>query len=116
MATLGVTRDALHKFDSEELILNPRFLRWLFTMLDTAGIWKGYFHPEVAVLACGEGRRGMGLDILSDLAAKCGKSKEEVLALILSEEIKTQKEVQHARRPNYTDTRSTELGAPGGDA
>jgi hypothetical protein len=115
MATLGVTRDVLHKFDSEELYLNPRFLRWLFTILDTAGIWTGYFHPEVAVLAAGEGRRGLGLDILTDLAAKTGKTKEEVLLSILAEEIKTQKEVSHAprTRDQHTARRASELGEPG---
>ena len=111
MPTLGVTRDVLHKFDSEELCLNPRFLRWLFTMLDTAGIWQGYFHPDVAVLATGEGRRGLGLDILTDLAGQTGKTKEEVLLSILAEEIKTQKEVSHERRTRdqHTARRASEL-------
>jgi hypothetical protein len=98
MATLGVTRDYLAKNDAENLLLDDKFCRWLFTILTVAGISEGYFHPEVAVLASGEGRRGLGLDILNDLAAKSGQSKEEVLNRILSVEIKTQKEVQNARR------------------
>lgn len=98
MALLGVTRDFLAKSDAENLLLDDKFCRWLFTILDISNITAGYFQPEVAGLAFGEGRRALGLDILNDLAAKSGQSKEEVLNRILSVEIKTQKEVQNARK------------------
>jgi hypothetical protein len=100
MATLGVNRDTMAKMDAQNLLLDDKFCRWLFTILNSANITDGYFQPEVAGLAFGEGRRALGLDILNDLAAKAGQSKEEVLNRILSVEIKTQKEVQHAKSRN----------------
>lgn len=109
MGTLGVNRDFLAKNDAENLLLDDKFCRWLFTILDIAHITTGYFQPEVAGLAFGEGRRALGLDILNDLAAKTGQSKEEVLNRILSIEIKTQKEVQNAKRKNHSIARLDEL-------
>jgi hypothetical protein len=116
--TLGVTRSQMHKYDCEKLMLEPVFRRWLFTELQSCGIFTGYFQPEVAFLAYGEGRRSVGLDILSDLAGQTGQTKEEVLSTIIAEESKTLKEVlpNGNRNSNRSDRNRADELTDGDDA
>ena len=50
--------------DWVHLAAQPQFLRTLFTIFDTVGMYTGNFHPDGRIHAMSEGRRSVGLDIL----------------------------------------------------
>lgn len=101
-----VTREMQQESDTLALMQDERFHRFLFTILSECGMFSGSFHSEDGVLHFGEGRRSLGLDILSTVAEVVG-GKERALALILQAEMKTQEEVTHDNR-DYDD-RSNDL-------
>lgn len=59
-----IPRGQLARRDLEELMLDQRFLRFLSTVLETAGIHTGAYGSDGRHLAFAEGRRSLGFDIL----------------------------------------------------
>jgi hypothetical protein len=57
-------RGQLARRDLEELMLDERFLRFLSTVLETAGIHTGAYGSDGRHLVFAEGRRSLGFDIL----------------------------------------------------
>lgn len=105
-----LTRQQLAAADLENLMLDERFRRFLFTVLDTSGMFTGNYQPDGRNHAFAEGRRSLGLDILRTAEHYAGP---HALLRILEAEEKTQKEAPNGSRTDYNDERNRELG--GGD-
>jgi hypothetical protein len=58
------SREQMAEFDWQQLALQPHFLRMLFTILQTSGMFTGNFQPDERTHAFLEGRRSLGFDIL----------------------------------------------------
>lgn len=101
------SRSALAAADFESLMLEPKFKRFLFTVLHTAGMFTGNFHPDGRIHAAREGRRGLGLDILRTAERYVGPN---ALALILEAETLAQLETHDATQSDYHERRIAELG------
>lgn len=88
--------------DLVSLASNEKFLRTVFTFLESAGMFNSGFHSEVGAAQFGEGRRSLGLNILSTLAdAAFDGSQEEALIAVLQAEKTIPKEATHDRRNHY---------------
>lgn len=61
------TMKALAQHDAEALSANPQFIRWLFTVLERAGIWRSECHAHDGSQYYDAGRRALGLELLTDL-------------------------------------------------
>jgi hypothetical protein len=101
------TRQQLAALDFENLMLEPRFKRFLFTVLETAGMSASDFHADSRIHAFRAGRRSLGLDILRTAEAYLGLN---AMALILEAEILAQQETSNAARSDYHEQRIAELG------
>lgn len=110
-----LTREQLAAADWESLMLQPAFKRTLYTILQSASILHGAYGTDGRHLPFAEGRRSLGFDILRTAERYAGP---EALLLILSEEMKTQKEAPHAnrKRSDYQRQRNAELGGPDGSS
>lgn len=58
--------DMQRETDLVNLIANPAFIRWFFTTLDKAGIYQAAFLPHEGATQYAAGRRGLGVELLSD--------------------------------------------------
>lgn len=58
---------AQRRIDGAALAANPQFLRWLFTALEGAGIWRSDCHAHDGSQYYDAGRRALGLELLNDL-------------------------------------------------
>ena len=105
------SRATLAAMDFENLMLDPKFKRFLFTVLDNAGMFSGNFHPDGRIHAAREGRRGLGLDILRTAERYVGPN---ALALIIEAEILALQETTNAPRSDYLEQRISELGGSDG--
>lgn len=97
--------------DFESLMLNEAFLRTLFTILDTAGMFGTNYRPDGRDLAFYEGRRSLGLDILASARAFGGP---DALIRILEAEKKTPTGGSIGRR-NTDDTDGSDDADGSGD-
>lgn len=53
--------------DLRELLKLPAGRRFLWRMLERCAVWKTSFHPSGQVFAANEGRRGVGVELMTDL-------------------------------------------------
>ena len=112
MAKTVITRAQQAALDFEGLMLDQRFLRTLYTILETAGMFTGNFHSDGRIHAMSEGRRSLGADILRTAERYAGP---EALMRILAEEMKTLQESPHGNGSDYSRERNRELGGPDPD-
>jgi len=93
LTVLKITRAKRAQMDIEKLWLQPEFKRFLFTLLERAHIFSGIYGTDGRYLHFGEGRRSLGYDILRTVE----QCSPDALALILAEEVKSQKEAPNAK-------------------
>ncbi len=98
-----LTREQLAVLDFQDLAQNDKFLRVIWTILDTAGMFTGNYQPDGRNHAFAEGRRSLGLDILRSTEKALG---QDALQRILEAENKTLKEAPSARRTADSDDRN----------
>jgi hypothetical protein len=106
------TREQIARADWEKLFLDKSFLRVVFTILKTAGMFTGNFQPVERTHAFLEGRRSLGFDILRTAEKYLGP---DALLRILEAESSTLKEAPSGRRTDYPDRRTDELGSVDND-
>lgn len=96
----------LNKSDLEALAADPKFLRFMFTVLSSAPMFSGTYGTEGRHLAYAEGRRSLGFDMLRSIELVGGP---ETLLRIIEAGTKAQKEYQDDVSPNDPNE---ELDAP----
>jgi hypothetical protein len=103
------TRDEKRNADVEALMLVPAFRRLAYCILMDAGVLRGGYGANPALLPWSEGRRSLGLDFLNTLQSRV----PDALVQILNEELRTQKETNIGRR-NYDRRDELRPGDPDG--
>ena len=63
------TLEAQMRNDIRDLVRDPQFTRFMFTVLERAGIWNATCHAQTGAQYFDAGRRALGLEILDVLAA-----------------------------------------------
>lgn len=81
-------RGEIHLRDCEALALDPRFLRFISTVLREAGIHQTAYGVDGRNLAYAEGRRSLGFEILGMLE----RTRPDALIAILQSELSALKE------------------------
>ena len=89
-----VSRDQLAKMDLEGLILDQKFLRFLSTIRNSAGIEQTAYGSEERHLHFMEGRRSLWCDILRTVE----QIAPDAILRILTEEMNALKETNNGRR------------------
>lgn len=105
----NISREEQQRLDWEALMLNQGFLRTLFTILSSAGMFSNSsYQPVDAAAHFAAGRRGLGFDILRTAEKYLGP---DALISILEAEKKTLKETSNDRSgTDHDDERRDELG------
>lgn len=83
--------------DVREIMAFKKGRRFMWRLLDTAGIYRSTFALENAVMAFNEGQRNMGLMLLADIM----EASPEKYTLMMKEA----KEFEHERRVNTEHAR-----------
>lgn len=96
-------RAELAERDVENLMLDPRFLRFISTTLETSGMLQPAYGADGRNLPYMEGRRSLGFDILSTLEAH----RPDALVLVLQAELTALKE-----NPDDKQAITTNLDTP----
>lgn len=96
----------LYKADLTALAADPKFNRFLFTILSSAPMFSGTYGTDGRHLAYAEGRRSLGFDILRSVELVAGP---DALLRIIEAGTKAQKEYQDDVSTNEQDE---ELDAP----
>ncbi len=92
----AVTLPDMVAMDVENLLELPGFRRFVFTVLESCGMYSGSFHSEAAFLAYAEGRRSLGLDILRTLTTVSADAHIRIM-----QEAQPFQEKQNGRRKHY---------------
>lgn len=97
--------------DLETLLLQDEFLRFLFTVFDTAGMYTAAYSSEEGHLARHEGRRSLGLDILATIEAVRADAHISVLKSQHDHILETENERPRPERTNARDEQFLDYGA-----
>lgn len=103
-----MTREEVLKHDMQALLLDARFKRFMYCVLMEANVLRGYHGSNERNVLWWDGRRSIGLDLLTTMQAV----DPDALLAILAEETRTRLETTVARR---TRDRRDELN-PNADA
>lgn len=96
----------LNRSDLEALAADPKFLRFMFTVLSSAPMFSGTYGTDGRHLAYAEGRRSLGFDMLRSVEIVAGP---DTLLRIVEAGTKAQKDYQDDVSPNDPNE---ELQAP----
>lgn len=96
-------RASQEELDMQVLMRNAAFRRFLLRVCSHAGIWRSTSGADQVLLM--EGRRSLGLDILTEAAAGVPRatSVEHVLAAILTESTPQETDDAEARDQSHSD-------------
>jgi hypothetical protein len=102
------TLEELLPLDVEDLMLNPKFLRFMFTVFRDCGMYRGSFHSVAAASHWAEGRRSLGFDILRTLETHSGQDAH----LRIMQEAQPKEAINDRRKhsSDYGADRNRELG------
>lgn len=95
MAGKKIKAQAQHLRDINAIVSTPEGARFIWRLLEKAGIYRTSFSSDVLVMAAQEGQRNIGLWVLSDILQACPEKYINLLKSSKARREKANEEAQH---------------------
>lgn len=98
---MAAKRKPQHLLDIEAVITTPHGARFIWRILEKAGVHRTCFDPDSAVMAMLEGQRNIGLMVLGDIMRACPEKYINLLASRNARREKDNEETTHVVEPDF---------------